>query len=72
MGQKANENEINFNYPIPRRLHMDVKMLSLKNRMSVKDIVICALREYVDMHLGDSDVDGASSGVDDFSFEEDL
>lgn len=56
MGQKANENEINFNYPIPRDLHMDVKMLSLKTRISVKDIVICALREYVNTHLNNEPI----------------
>lgn len=65
MGQKANENEINFNYPIPRKLHKDVKMLSLETRVSVKDIVICALREYVDAHLGDLETNAST-------FDEDL
>lgn len=65
MGQKANENEINFNYPIPRKLHKDVKMLSLETRVSVKDIVIRALREYVDTHLDDLETNAST-------FDEDL
>lgn len=47
MGQKPKTNEINFNYPIPRALHEKVKILSVTNRMAVKDIVIYALTDYV-------------------------
>lgn len=48
MGKRANPNEVNFNYPIPRTLHKKVRELNLRMGISVKDIVINALILYID------------------------
>lgn len=47
MGQLPKKDEINFNYPIPRSLHFEVRKLSLVLNIPVKDIVINALIQYV-------------------------
>lgn len=47
MGKIAHEDEINFNYPIPRSLHKNVRRLSLEYGIPVKDIVINALVAYL-------------------------
>lgn len=48
MGQKAKKDEIYFNYPIPKEIHRQVKQLQLDTGMSVKNIVISALKMYVE------------------------
>lgn len=47
MGQKANVDQVYFNYPIPKGVHRQVKQLSLDTNMKVKDIVVNALVMYV-------------------------
>lgn len=47
MGKKAREDEVNFNYPIPRSIHRQVRQLNLDTGMPVKDIVINALIMYL-------------------------
>ena len=47
MGKKAREDEVNFNYPIPRSIHQQVRQLNLDTGMPVKDIVINALIMYL-------------------------
>lgn len=47
MGKIAKKDEIYFNYPIPRSLHYQIKLMQLDTGMSVKDIVINALIKYV-------------------------
>lgn len=46
MGQKANADQVYFNYPIPKSVHKQVKQLSLDTNMKVKDIVVNALLMY--------------------------
>ncbi len=48
MGKKANKDEVNFNYPIPRALHNKVKILNINTGIPVKSIVINALVMYTD------------------------
>lgn len=52
MGQKANANQVYFNYPIPKDVHRQVKQLSLDTNMKVKDIVVNALLMYVSSYYG--------------------
>lgn len=47
MGKKAREDEVNFNYPIPKSIHRQVRQLNLDTGMPVKDIVINALIMYL-------------------------
>lgn len=47
MGKIAKLDEINFNYPIPRSLHKNVKRVSLEHGIPVKDIVINSLIMYI-------------------------
>lgn len=47
MGQKANADQVYFNYPIPKSVHRQVKQLSLDMNMKVKDIVVNALVMYI-------------------------
>ena len=58
MGKSAKNDEIYFNYPIPKSIHRQVRQLSLDTGMKMKDIVINALVSYVsnfkkDDELGD-------------------
>lgn len=52
MGQKANANQVYFNYPIPKSVHRQVKQLSLDTNMKVKDIVVNALVMYASSYYG--------------------
>lgn len=55
MGQKANADQVYFNYPIPKAVHRQVKQLSLDTNMKVKDIVTNALVMYVSSFYGEED-----------------
>ena len=51
MGQKANADQVYFNYPIPKSVHKQVKQLSLDTNMKVKDIVVNALVMYISVFI---------------------
>ena len=42
----------NINVPIPISLHQRLKMIGVTTRQSMKQLVVLALREYVDRHDG--------------------